>query len=134
MSFRLKMSPNDPAMTSGIPAALRAVAACSREDPVPKLYPDTRTTPSFVSASGGRRTLVRTNGGDERGERRIVIFHHDLRLLLERDVVLVGVFPWIDPVRVEVILRSEQQRPFKFKRGWEPWQGRFDFCRGYDRR
>lgn len=37
MELRLYMSPNDPQMTSGIPAFLIAVAACSRDEPVPKL-------------------------------------------------------------------------------------------------
>ena len=44
IAFRLKMSPKEPAMTRGIPADLIAVAACSREEPVPKLYPETRMT------------------------------------------------------------------------------------------
>jgi hypothetical protein len=37
MELRLKISPNEPQMTSGIPAFLIAVAACSRDEPVPKL-------------------------------------------------------------------------------------------------
>jgi len=37
MELRLKMSPKEPQMTSGIPAFLIAVAACSRDEPVPKL-------------------------------------------------------------------------------------------------
>jgi hypothetical protein len=121
IAFRLKISPNEPAMTSGIPAALRAVAACSRDEPVPKLYPETRMTPSFVSASDDDDDVLwlGANGGDEGGKGRVVVLHHDFCLLLESDVVLVGVFPWVDPVRVQVILRSEQQR--SSERGWESW-------------
>ncbi len=37
MEFRLKMSPKEPQMTSGMPAFWIAVAACSRDEPVPKL-------------------------------------------------------------------------------------------------
>lgn len=37
MEFLLKMSPKEPQITRGIPAFLMAVAACSRDEPVPKL-------------------------------------------------------------------------------------------------
>ena len=36
------------------PCDLSAVAVCSREEPVPKLYPETRIMPSFVSGSVGQ--------------------------------------------------------------------------------
>lgn len=36
------MSPNEPQTTSGMPACFIAVAACSREDPVPKLKPENK--------------------------------------------------------------------------------------------
>jgi hypothetical protein len=42
---------NDPAMTSGIPLACRAVTAFSREDPVPKLKPPTTMSPCLVCAA-----------------------------------------------------------------------------------
>ena len=47
MAFRLKMSPNEPQMTRGMPEYLIAVAACSRDEPVPKLYPETRIGPGW---------------------------------------------------------------------------------------
>lgn len=47
MELRLKISPNEPQMTNGIPAFLIAVAACSRDDPVPKLYPENRIEPDW---------------------------------------------------------------------------------------
>jgi hypothetical protein len=48
MALRLKMSPNEPATTRGTPEYLMAVAACSRDEPVPKLNPETRRTPGRV--------------------------------------------------------------------------------------
>lgn len=69
MAFLLKISPKDPAITRGMPAYLMAVAACSRDEPVPKLYPDTRTTPGFddevsVLAKGARSAAaVAANSG-----------------------------------------------------------------------
>lgn len=39
-NLTLNMSPKEPATTSGTPAASSEVAACSREEPVPKLKPE----------------------------------------------------------------------------------------------
>ena len=49
MEFRLKISPNEPQITSGMPECLMAVAACSREEPVPKLNPERRMEPVRVA-------------------------------------------------------------------------------------
>ncbi len=48
-------------MTSGIPEYLMAVAACSREEPVPKLYPEMRMVPGLVVVV----TLVEEEDDDE---------------------------------------------------------------------
>lgn len=45
MLLRLKVSENDPASTNVIPQAFNAVAACSRDDPDPKLKPPTKMSP-----------------------------------------------------------------------------------------
>jgi hypothetical protein len=60
MEFRLKISPNEPQMTSGIPACLMAVAACSRDEPVPKLYPENRIDPDREEEEGLGRVDLRS--------------------------------------------------------------------------
>jgi hypothetical protein len=45
IEFLLNVSEKDPAMTRAIPLALIAVAACSLEDPQPKLNPPTKMSP-----------------------------------------------------------------------------------------
>ena len=92
-------------MTSGTPAASRVVVVCSREEPVPKLYPETRMTPRFVpaSAGGGEFGLERieaTYSNNECCECGVIVLHHDFRLLLQGSVILVGVFPLVDATRV----------------------------------
>lgn len=43
----MKVSLNEAAISNWIPQALRAVAACSLDEPVPKLLPPTRISPFF---------------------------------------------------------------------------------------
>ena len=45
MEFLLNVSEKDPAITKVMPLALIAVAACSLDDPVPKLNPPTKMSP-----------------------------------------------------------------------------------------
>ena len=45
MEFLLNVSEKDPAITIATPLALIAVAACSLDDPDPKLNPPTKISP-----------------------------------------------------------------------------------------
>ena len=45
MEFLLNVSEKEPAITRAIPLALIAVAACSLDDPQPKLNPPTKMSP-----------------------------------------------------------------------------------------
>lgn len=47
-------------MTSGIPAFLMAVAACSRDEPVPKLYPEKRIDPDWDEDEAEGRVDLRS--------------------------------------------------------------------------
>jgi hypothetical protein len=47
-ALRLYVSLKEPAMTHGTPKNLSAVAACSREEPVPKFIPLTMTSPGLA--------------------------------------------------------------------------------------
>ena len=51
IALRLYVSLKEPANNTEIPRYLSAVAACSRELPVPKIYPPTSTSPSFTNES-----------------------------------------------------------------------------------
>ena len=104
-------------MTRGIPAAFKAVAACSREDPE-ILYPETRITPRLVFLDTGAigYCLLRAEGFDERSESRVVVLHDDLSLTLECYIVLIGIFTRVDSIRVQIILRYEEERSREWMR------------------
>ena len=46
-ALRRYVSLNEAAITQGTPLNFRAVAACSRDDPVPKFRPDTMMSPAL---------------------------------------------------------------------------------------
>lgn len=92
-----------------------AVAACSREEPVPKLKPPTKMSPFFAQNIGLALGFVHivcllfcylSNNVYKVG---VIVLHDDLAHIVRRHVVIVGIFTGIDTVGVEVVGMAEQQ-------------------------